>query len=180
MKFFLIYNNAVNRFYWLLNDEDFVPDVFVELNKDILIGRRTSFAFYEDGVNDRKILIGVYAFNVLNNNWYDGPFDQLPDNYIKTDKIKMQKYLEKVYLNARNNIDKYGHFLDHPGSRIAISSYLVYFYSEELVELVNKCRSYSNSLFYSCITPSEDNINPYYYDYLQMPDEEYEEDSNKR
>lgn len=179
IKFFLLYNNATNRFYWILNDEGFVADNFIDVSNEVFIGERSSFAFYNDSINNRNILIGVSGFNVLNNNWYDGPFDQLPDNYIKIDKIKIQNYLESVYVNARNNIDKYGHFLDNNESRIAISSYLIYFDAQELVDKVEYCKLYKSSIFYTCITPSEDNVNPHYYNYLSV-DKPYEKSNNPR
>jgi len=36
----------------------------------------------------------------LQNNWYDGPFDQMPDNYVYLGQIEVQKYLEACYPRA--------------------------------------------------------------------------------
>lgn len=175
IKFFLIYNNQTNRFYWILNEEGFVPETLLNFGNGILIGERTQFAFYNDSANNRKLLIGVYGVNALNNNWYDGPFDQLPDNYIKKGDIEIKNYLEKVYPALKDKIDKYGHFLDNIENRVAINPYLIYFYAEELLNQISYCQSsMTDSEFYTCITPSEKNINPYYYNDFLNSEERYD------
>lgn len=153
LKFFLLFNDSVKKLYWILNEDGFVPETFSELTFDIVIGDRTEFAFYLDKINDRKILIGVEGRNVIVNNWYDGPFDHLPDNYIHLDRINIKKYLEFENPDLNGKIDKYGRFLEQKGSRVAVSPYHVYFDKFELL-FVNSCKidPISASEFYSCIT----------------------------
>lgn len=122
-------------------------------NPSVLIGRRTGFAFYVDAVNDRKILIAVNNFNGRRNNYYDGPFDQLPDNY--ADETNIKTYLELAYPHAKGKIDKRGVLLEEKGNRVAVGAYYSYQDEQEL-DFVDSCRkTHKTDLakFYACITP---------------------------
>lgn len=132
LRFFLVFNKTVNRLYWVLNEDGFVPETFYQYSDNVVVGDRTEFAFYDDKENNRKIMVGVEGENVLQNNWYDGPFDQLPDNFVKVGQLEVQKYLERHYPYYKGAIDKYGHFKSRKGSRIAVAPYIVYFEHEEL------------------------------------------------
>ncbi len=142
----------------LLHEDDFVPDTLEPLstNPDIVIGERTGFAFFLDHPNNRKILIGVNGVNTKQNNWVDGPHDQMPDNYIYTGQIpNYQKYLEENYPNAAGKIDAYGHYIgQEDGARIAVGPYLVYFSALDLYNTVEACKPRANRIgnFYTCIT----------------------------
>src|SRR6202008_2567057 len=89
----------------------------------ILVGKRTGFAFYRDHLRDRKILIGAYKPNMLTNTWFDGPFDQLPDNFIQGEALRDAFVANDPGLKGR--IDRFGAF---PGGeeRMAIDPYLPY------------------------------------------------------
>ncbi len=154
LKFFLIFNKTEQHLYWVLNEDGFVPESFKKYTDDIVIGDRTGFAFYLDKENNRKILFGVEGFNVWQNNWYDGPFDQLPDNYVYTGQIEVKKYIEASYPYNNGRIDKYGNYLDEEGARVAVAPYLVYFSIDDLISVIESCKASSptKSHFYSCIT----------------------------
>ena len=129
---FLVHNPKDRYFLYVLNENGFVPEVFIPHSyaSDIVIGSRTSFAYNNDQVHDRKILIGVKSSNVENNNYYDGPFDQLPDNFIKGDSLK--DALELVYPDLKGQIDRYGNFNNFEG-RFVIDAYHIYEVSDELL-----------------------------------------------
>lgn len=151
LKFFLIFNKVTSHFMYVLNEDGVTPESFVELHDDILIGRRTGFAFYQDKANDRKILIAVHGKNTDRNNYYDGPFDQLPDNYAEQTHIK--QYIEQAYPYLKGRVDAYGGFLDQQGSRALINPYIVY-YDEEELDIVQHCKTLAlpQHEFYACIT----------------------------
>lgn len=132
LRFFLVFNTTISKLYWVLNEDGFVPETFYHFSDNVVIGDRTEFAFYNDRENTRKIMIGVEGENVMQNNWYDGPFDQLPDNYVKTGRLSVQQYLEAHYPYYKGKIDKYGNFLHKEGSRIAVAPYKVYFSRNDL------------------------------------------------
>ena len=93
-------------------------DVFVPApvgNGRILIGKRTGFAVYRDQHRDRKILIGVFHDNVVANNYLDGPFDQMPDNFIEGDTFRQA--ILAVAPDLKGQINRYGSFAD--GARFA-------------------------------------------------------------
>lgn len=154
LQFHLIFSDKTKKFMYFLNEDEFVPETFDDLGMNILRGKRTGFAFYEDRDNSRKILIGVEGRHVQENDWYDGPFDQLPDNYIYTDQIEIQRYIEQAYPNVVGRIDKYGNYLDRPGTRVAIAPYTVYFSHNQLWNLMSSCAAnyLKGPEFYACIT----------------------------
>jgi len=151
LKFFLIFNQDYNNLFWILNEDGFVPESFTKFTPNIVIGDRTEFAFYLDAENNRKILIGTAGLNTFQNNWYDGPFDQMPDNYVYTNQIEVKKYLEANY-GLEGQIDKYGNYL-YDNTRVAVAPYTVYFSKSDL-GFVEFCKSLDipKPEFYSCIT----------------------------
>lgn len=150
LQFCLIYHRKCNTLFWILNEDDYVPETFRSYSPTLLIGRRTEFAFYDDRTNSRRILIGVKKENVNRNNWYDGPFDQLPDNYIKTGRVELKKYIEACYPYTKGRIDEYGGFLNRNDARVAIAPYLQYSSERQLAKLITsiKATSTSKSDFY--------------------------------
>ena len=154
LQFFLIYNKDQKHLYWVLNEDQYVPEEFEFETKYLLIGKRTGFAFYNDTLNNRKILIGVDGYNVLKNNWYDGPFDQMPDNYVYTGQLEVRKYIESVYPADSGKIDKYGNYLEEEGVRLAVAPYYAYYSREDLVALMEECikTASSPSELYRCVT----------------------------
>jgi hypothetical protein len=125
IRFFLIYNRRIKSFLYLLDETASVPDelVPVQHRERILIGKRTGFAFYRDQFHERKILIGVFADNARDNNHLDGPFDQLPDNFIQGDMLR--ESILKVDPKLAGKIDRFGGFFNGSG-RYLIAPYLHY------------------------------------------------------
>jgi hypothetical protein len=155
LKFFLVFNQKFHHLFWLLDDDEKMSETLTPIDDEILIGNRSAFAFYDDKPNARKILIGVSKNEVKKNSWYDGPFDQLPDNYIATGQVEVRKYMEAAYFYAKGKINKFGIFLDDQESRVAITSYSFYSHPDELRQLVgeaNKVRNRDKSKFYCSIT----------------------------
>ena len=103
------------------DEEELVPDELEHVQQDMLVGRRSGFAFFVDKAHqDRKILAAILGANATVNNYYDGPFDQLADNYV--DVTNISKYLELAAPSLQGRIDKYGYYTDREGSsRVAVS-----------------------------------------------------------
>ena len=112
MRFLLVYNQKLKAFHYLLDEtitpnESFTPSPSTDR---ILIGKRTGFAFYRDHKLDRKILIGVFEGNSRVNNYYDGPFDQLPDNFLEGNSLR--DAILDVAPQLKGRIDRYGRSFD--------------------------------------------------------------------
>ena len=89
----------------------------------ILVGKRTGFAFYKDHQLNRKILIGAFEGNMRANNYFDGPFDQLPDNFIEGEALR--DAILAVRQQLKGEIDRFGGAPD--GSiRFMIGPYMPY------------------------------------------------------
>ncbi len=148
LLFYLIYNSKINRFYWILSEASKVS--FSKIYNSTFVDRRTQFIFYSE--SGRNILVGVNKNNAASNNWYDGPFDQISYNYVKTGDIDIKFYLDRVYPQIKNSINAYGK-LNGTNSRIAITPYSEYLEAAEVVEKVKDCEESRETMsgFYKCI-----------------------------
>ena len=108
IRFFLVYNSKLKVFHYILDETVKVADEFFASRRTnrILIGKRTGFAFYRDHRQERKILVGVYEGNYRLNTYFDGPFDQLPDNFIEGEMLR-QAILE-ISPGLKGKIDRFG------------------------------------------------------------------------
>lgn len=132
LRFHLIFNRTIGRLFWVLNENGFVPESLVAHGPHVAIGTRTGFAFFQDAARERQILIGVRGRDVLHNTWYDGPFDQMPDNWVISGDVELRPYLEKHYGFAPGTIDRFGNYVGKAGRRVAVAPYRVYYDRGEL------------------------------------------------
>jgi hypothetical protein len=140
-QFFLLFNAKDDYLFWVLNEEAELPDRLEVLQPDLLAGRRSGFAFYVDSAHqDRKVLAAIRGANATVNNYYDGPFDQLADNYVE--ETNVSEYLVRAVPSLDGRIDKYGYYLDREtSSRVAVSPYFVYFSDRELLNFMAGVRA---------------------------------------
>lgn len=121
VRFFLVFNTRLNVFHYLLDETQPAPDDWVGAGEGIVIGKRTGFAFFQDG--NRKILIGANARNSSLNTLFDGPFDQLPENFI--DGETLRDAVVAANPAVRGKIDRWGNYNDGEG-RFLIHPYMLY------------------------------------------------------
>jgi hypothetical protein len=137
IRFFLVFDEDLKMFHYVLDETVPVADELLALPgwDHILIGGRTSFAFFADPALDRKLLVGVFEPNAALNNYLDGPFDQLPDNFLKGDELRRALLLAQPDLDT--SIDRLGIY---PGGefRAKIASYTEYLNVEDLAP-AEKC-----------------------------------------
>jgi hypothetical protein len=125
IQVYLLFNRTLKAFHNVLNESGTVPEQFFSPPKRerILVGKRTGFAFYRDHRMNRKILIGAFEGNMRANNYFDGPFDQLPDNFIEGEALR--DAILAVRPQLKGQIDRFGASPD--GSiRFDIGPYLPY------------------------------------------------------
>jgi len=151
IRFFLVYNAAIKNFFYILDETVKVAeDFFASPNTDrIIIGKRSGFVFYRDARLDRKILIGVYEENVRVNNYFDGPFDQLPDNFIEGEALRSA--ILEIDPKLKGQIDRFGGSPDG-AVRYAISPYKQYKEVREF-DSVHRCASRKrapHAVYYGC------------------------------
>ena len=140
-QFFLLFNEVGNYFLWVLNEEEEVPDSLESVAEDVVVGRRSGFAFWIDRVErDRKVLVAIRSASVVRNDYYDGPFDQLADNY--ADETNISDYMQRAFPSALGRIDKFGYYTDtETSSRVAISPYNTYHTRDEILQLVESAKA---------------------------------------
>ena len=131
IQFYLMFNKKLKVFHYVLNEAVAVGESLFksEVADNISIGWRTGFAYYRDPHLNRKILVGVYMGNSRVNNYYDGPFDQLPDNFIKGNVL--HDAIIAVDPGQKGRIDRLGNSAGG-ASRFFIGSYMYYEAEEQL------------------------------------------------
>ncbi len=178
LQFFLVYNSSAKVFHYILNNTGHVPEQFSisRSDKQISIGTRTGFAFYHDRFFDRYILIGVYEGNSMVNNYFDGPFDQLPDNFIKGNQL--QKALIDETPELAGTIDRFGN-TDKGINRVLIAPYMHYGYESDLAVFSNCAASAKADpvVYYACFNADKLEISGEF-DGTSMPDEKSEPPKN--
>ena len=159
IRFFLIYNAKLKIFHYVLDDTVPVADSFFPAKRtdQIVIGKRTGFAFYRDHRLDRKILIGVFLGNAEANNYFDGPFDQLPDNFIAGETLR--EALIEIDPKLKGQIDRFGAW---PGGeqRYMIAPYLTYRNENDLT-FIHQCatsRHTPAAQYYACFMNDESQL----------------------
>jgi hypothetical protein len=148
LKFNLLFDSTTNHFFYSLNKYSYANENFIRITVGVVIGIRTGFVFYLDSANsNRLILFGVSLKNITENTIFDGPFDQLPDNYWETNshKLNLLELFGRCYPDSKNKISKYGIFKENPEERIAISSYLSYRNIDEVLKVWFSCKNTSES-----------------------------------
>lgn len=137
IQFYLIFNKRLKVFHYVLNEAVPIGETLMqsEVSKHIQIGRRTGFAYYMDPFVKRKVLIGVHAANSRVNNYFDGPFDQLPDNFIKGDALR--NAIELAEPGLKGKIDRLGNSPDG-ATRYFIGPYMHY-EDEYQMSAVSQC-----------------------------------------
>ena len=125
IRFFLVYNSRLKLFHYVLDETTKLPEDWIKSTRTdrILIGRRTGFAVYRDHRLDRKILIGAFELNSLMNNYFDGPFDQLPENFIEGEALR--ETIIDADPTLKGKIDRLGYSSEGFG-RYAIHPYMLY------------------------------------------------------
>jgi hypothetical protein len=100
-----------------------VADRFTALKgvPPIQIGKRTGFALYPFG--GRKILVGVSERQSRLNTAFDGPFDQLPENFIEGEGLR--EAILAADPRVKGKIDRLGNFAGGSG-RYLIHPYMLY------------------------------------------------------
>ena len=137
VRFFLVYNSKLKIFHFILDETVKVADELMASARSdrILIGRRTGFAFYRDHRLERKIMIGAFESNSRLNNYFDGPFDQLPENFIEGEDLRQA--IVEADPSVKGQIGRLGHYADGEG-RYLIHPYMLYRRENDLLA-VHKC-----------------------------------------
>jgi hypothetical protein len=150
VRFFLVFDHKLKIFHFVLDETVHVADQLEPSKRTdrIIIGKRTGFAFYRDHLRDRKIMIGAFEGNMVTNSYFDGPFDQLPDNFIEGDTLRDAILAAAPEIKARN-IDRFGGWGDG-SERFAIDPYVAYRMVDDL------------SMFDRCATARQKDPGSYY------------------
>ena len=149
--FILLFNNKTRSFYYVLDEEKPVTEKIVQLKDNVFIGNRTQFAYYHDLNHSRMLLFGVFSRHISHNDYFDGPFDQVPPYLNLREKL----YRAYPYTQIGSGLDAHGNFLDQESLRVAISPYLDYASYEALLSFADFCEKQKDEAVIQCLTYDE-------------------------
>ncbi|NVO14094.1 MAG: hypothetical protein HXX10_08665 [Rhodoplanes sp.] len=156
LRFFLVFNARLKLFHYILDETAPVPEQFVPAKSGrIVLGKRTGYGFFVDDRRPRKILVGVAFANSRVNNYFDGPFDQLPDNFIEGDAFR--DMIVAVAPELKGKIDRFGGWGDG-AQRFMIAPYYYYQRDSELAAF-DRCASdkrIPEANHYACFVVDDD------------------------
>ena len=157
LQFALLFFKRYRHFHWILDQDQPVPDELVPHGPDLLVGRTSKFVFYRDVPQSRLILVGVSAKESIGNSPFDGPFDQLPDNYIESGQVDLWSPLS-TYMDDPKGIDRFGRSVDSPSIRMSIQPYMTYEKLQDLdwVAACKKRHTPPSDKFYACLANAEE------------------------
>jgi hypothetical protein len=142
-QFVLVFDQVRRAFRFLLDESIPLPDLLHPFGKDIFVGLRSGFAFYQEPDLGRKLFFAVDSKNVDVNNYFDGPFDQLGDNFI--DPKLFESYLTLAYPFYEGKVKGRGDFVDQSGarsgSRVLVSAYFSYTSLRDLWTRIAECQA---------------------------------------
>lgn len=131
LQFFLVYDEVANTAIYILDESSPVTDKLESAKdesgadmKDLEVGLRSGFVFVRDRGTSRRRLVGIHAGNADRNNYFDGPFDQLPDSY--EGPMSIRDMFARINPKLAEQMDKKGNFLNDAGSRAVVNPYLSY------------------------------------------------------
>lgn len=139
VRFHLLFNKATNSFYMLLDESEGCPDRLEATDEGLTLGARTGFVYFDETDLDRRLLIGVRLSNIAENNYFDGPGDQVPY------EVPIRDLLHLAYPHTllEPGIDEHGVLLGTPEwQRIAVTPFHRYQTLDELRERIHDAQAY--------------------------------------
>ena len=151
VRFFLVFNRELKIFLYLLDETVAAADQFntATASDRLHIGIRTGFAFYDDRHAPRKILVAVNQANTSINNYLDGPFDQLPDNFMQGDILR--DAILAASPEMKGQIDRFGNSPDGE-TRYLIAPYMQYEDESELGVIAKCAADEKLPSYYNCFS----------------------------
>ena len=158
VRFFLVFNEKLRIFHYILDETVPLADELKPAKRTprILIGQRTGFAFYQDQQLPRKIMIGAFETNARLNNYFDGPFDQLPDNFLQGDELRRAILAASPELK-NEGMDRFGGSPDGE-DRYLIGPYIFYKTEDDLYpfEACATNKKIPREQYYRCFVAEQD------------------------
>lgn len=151
VRLVLIFNSAAETFYFLVNQDIPLNDNLKNIGDDFYYGLNTGFVYYKSPQTNRLTLVGVNRRNISANNYFDGPFDQVPPRLPIREELLMA--FPSLKTDPNRTIDEYGNYKSDPNRRVAISAYFKYLdLASAKIYLKNKCENKIDNDISSCLT----------------------------
>jgi hypothetical protein len=136
LGFLLLFNLHQDHFFWVLDETAQAHWPMRRFGRHLLLQPASGFVFFDDRVLGRRLLVGVERSQVLANTWLDGPFDQLPDNFIA--QTAFAELALRAFPALRGRINRRGELSDIP-ARIALLNYRLYASPAMLIPWTERC-----------------------------------------
>lgn len=136
LVFTLAYSPAIEQFVWVLDPAQKMEAKLAPAGGGLSVHIPSGFGFLQRPGSGRALLVAVHEHEVVRNTWNDGPFDQLPDNWLP--ETRFRELAERSDPAVRGVINDRGEFRGLQ-SRMAVTPYVQYRTLEELVRRHARC-----------------------------------------
>ena len=137
VMFALIYNRPQKVFYYILDENGEAHEPLTAIRNNAYISARTGFVYARDDLLHRYILFAVNAQEMFDNTPYDGPFDQLPENYFA--ELKFWSFVFDSNPRLAGEISKNGEFFGlKPPIIYGVVAYRQYILKEDM-DFIDAC-----------------------------------------
>ena len=154
LRFYLMFDTQALDFAYILDEQAPLRDrliPFYDADPKIQVGMRSGFVFLREDEPKRTRLIGVYEDNTLRNNYFDGPFDQLPDAW--DGEITVRGAFMMIDSEFAQEIDRYGNYIKEEGSRVVVAPYISYWDVRDFDPVAECLKHPSDSIEYrTCLS----------------------------
>jgi len=141
LRFHLLFNTSSHYFFWVLDPSEPIPEHFLPLAPDIVMGRRTGFVFWtQPSLGNRLVLASVRSSSLKRNDYHDGPFDQLADNFVQGEGLR--PWIEKAMPWFQGRVDPWGQLTDTtPPRRVALTAHGTHDQPGDALALINTAKT---------------------------------------
>lgn len=145
--FALIFNEHDPAFRFRLHPEFDPPETLTPIHHaqqglvPLFAGTESGFIFMPEKTADgretgretrRLTLVGVDRARIMANDYFDGPFDQVPPDLA----LRPMLHAAYPYTRTASPVDEHGNFIGRESSRVAIAPYTAYESTDELADAI--------------------------------------------
>ena len=151
----LAFDYRANGFLWILDRNQMMDVPLVQLSPTLAVHVPSGFVFFRFPGTERYVLAAVDRWHVVRNTYFDGPFDQLPDNWL--DDTSFRVMAERAMPSIKGRINARGEY-NNSEMRVAIQPYMHYHFLGDVLAREAACWQLgmpSSALFIRCLIASD-------------------------
>lgn len=153
LSFALTYDRYLHTFRFLIPSGNLFPDRLKQLSERLFLDLRTEFIFFKEKHNNNLTLVGASKGSLIANNYYDGPFDQVPLTLFREEWF--HEILREAFPSSVSNYNMYGYqenTRDQSIKFLALPFYFAYNSLDDMKSKEQRCEKIFPASLITCLT----------------------------